>query len=292
MKKVVAFIAASAVLVFSGFDKVLIPQQQTSSTNVGDTVRKIFIEDFTGHYCPNCPRAAEMLDSLQHTFPGQVIGMGVHIQDFAEPWPIHATIGGQQPNTFMEDFRIPEATEYNSIFGTDAFPLPTGFVNRSGALSGPTGVSAWPSVAATELAKPITAYLKIHPTYNSTTGALSVNVTGKFMVDTSGTFRIALFLTEDSIPGSQTDNLLPSPGIDNNYVFNHVCRGSINSPGFILGESLSTGPVAANTLINYTISNSFTVNPAYNPAHCKIIAILFQTSDYGVLQAAECELIE
>ncbi|MDQ3108931.1 MAG: Omp28-related outer membrane protein [Bacteroidota bacterium] len=290
MKKIFAFIAVSLFLVFSGCDKVLIPQQPRAATSVGDTVRRIFIEDFTGHYCPNCPLAAEMLDSVKNAFPGQVIGMGVHIQTFAWPCPPHGSVVGQLPNTFTEDFRIAEESEYNSIFGTDNFPLPTGFVNRYQALVTPTAITGWPPVAATELAKPITAYIKIIPTYNSATRALSVTVTGKFMEDTTGTFRIALFLTEDSLTGAQTDNRLPSPGIDNNYVFNHVCRGSINSPGSILGEQLSTGFVPDNTLINYTMSNSFTVNAAYDATHCKIIAILFQSSDYGVLQAAECEL--
>ena len=76
MKKVFAFIAVSSLLFFSGCDKVLIPQQQVTTTNVGDTVRKIFIEEFTGHFCIYCPLGAEMLDSLQHAYPGQVIGMG------------------------------------------------------------------------------------------------------------------------------------------------------------------------------------------------------------------------
>jgi hypothetical protein len=290
MKKVIALIAVSAVLIFSGCDKVLIPQQPHAATSLGDTTRKVFIEEFTGHFCIYCPLGAEMLDSLENAYPGQVIGMGIHIQDFADPCPPHAQISGMLPGSFDEDFRVAEEAEYNTIFGVQNYPLPTGFINRYDALASPTAVSAWPSAVATELSKPITAYLKIHPTYNSSSRSLSVNVTGKFMDDTTGTFRIALFLTEDSIPGEQIDQRLPAPSIDYNFVFNHVCRGSINSPGSILGEPLSTGYVPVNTLINYTMTTPFTVPAAYNASHCKIVAILFQTSDYGVLQAAECDL--
>src|SRR5688500_18814574 len=99
MKNIFSFIAVLLfILVFAGCDKVLIPQQpQNTSVAVNDTFRKILIEDFTGHFCQNCPAAAEMVDSLSNAYPGQVIGVGVHIDFFAEPCPPHAPYAGMLP---------------------------------------------------------------------------------------------------------------------------------------------------------------------------------------------------
>ena len=41
-----------------------------------DTIRKILVEDYTGHTCLNCPRAAKVLHSLESKlYPHQIIGL-------------------------------------------------------------------------------------------------------------------------------------------------------------------------------------------------------------------------
>lgn len=292
MKKSLLFFAFASLSIL-GCDYVTVPLPAYIAPVVptSDTVRKIFIEDFTGHTCPNCPGAARMLDSLQHVYPTQVIGMGVHIDFFAEPCPPHPyPAGGPFPaGAFAEDFRVTaEDADYNTAFGSNSFPLPAGLINRFGyPATIPSNVSTWPTLASSILSQPMTAYLKINPAYNSSTRALTVNITGEFMVDTTGIYKIALYLVEDSIVGYQVDG----SSIIANYTFNHIFRGCINTPGSISGDTVITGTIAANTQINYTTSNSITVNSSYNDARCKIIAIIYKSSDYGVLQAAECDLI-
>ena len=49
--------------------------------------KKVLIEDFTGHLCPNCPDAARELDAIRNIYDDQVIGMAIHVSSFAKPYP-------------------------------------------------------------------------------------------------------------------------------------------------------------------------------------------------------------
>jgi hypothetical protein len=292
--KNIFFALSASLLLFASCDYVDVPHQAGGSIVVptSDTIRRIFIEDFTGHTCPNCPRAKEMIeDSLQPHYPGHIIAMAVHTDFYATPCAPNGPPLGAPNGTFTEDFRVPgEDANYESIFTVSGFPFPSLLINRHGFPSSyPTSVGASPTLVDSILRLPMTAYLKITPNYNAGTRVLNVSVAGKFMVDTLGTFNIALFLTEDSIVAAQEDNLL-NPAYNLSYTFNGIFRGCINTPGSIIGETTNVGAISANTGISYT-SPAFTVNSNFNPAHCNIIAILYKTTDYGVLQAAESKLI-
>lgn len=293
MKKVFPFIVFLSLLAFAGCDKVLIPQQPHNSVvQVNDTFRKIFIEDFTGHLCQNCPAAAHVIEDLKAAYPDQVIALAVHSTYWAEPCDGSPVAPTGATATFLDDFRTTENIDYESIYTISNWAYPTGLINRFGDISptSPLDYTAWSSRAATLLEDSMTAYIKINPTYNATTRVLNVTVTGEFLCDTTGTYSIALYLTESGIVGGQVDQTVQPDHIDNNYTFNDIFRGCINTPGFISGEQITLPTtIPGHTPINYT-SPSFTVNANYNAANCKIIAILINNADRGVLQAAEVDL--
>jgi hypothetical protein len=296
MKRIALFISVCSIAV-SGCDYVDVPNQVGGNNGplVNDTVRRILIEDFTGHTCVNCPDASIMLDSLQNVFTGQVVGVAVHTGFYAAPCPPAANPldPGAPAGSFAEAFEPAESSSYDAVFGSLGWPLPQGLVNRVGYPSGiPSGVTSWPSLAATELSKPITAYLKINPTYNSLTRVLNVSVTGQFMVDTNGTFAVTIYLVEDSLIGYQLDNNV-SLGYDSVYVFNHVLRACINSPGSILGDTVATGSaIQSGMIFNFPMSGtlSYTVPAAYDDTHCRLVAYIYRTDNYNVVQAAEADL--
>ncbi|CAN5202775.1 hypothetical protein BH09BAC5_BH09BAC5_13660 [soil metagenome] len=295
MKNYILFFVAIAIFTFS-CDYVTIPQQAGGSpvTPTSDTIRRILIEDFTGHTCQNCPSAARMIDSLSQIFPGQIIGMGIHNDFFAEPCPPHQPPAGTFPaGAWAEDFRVlAEDADYNVTFGTNGFALPAGMINRDSILPSmePTPVAAWPSKVAVILAKPISAYIKLTPHYNSSTRALTVDVAGEFLQDTIGTFKVSLFLVEDGLTGYQLDNEVIPLGYQANYDFHHVFRGSVDdNAGTIQGVTVVTGTIPNHTGINYS-SPAFTIPANYNAANCKVVGILFKSTDYGVLQAAEADV--
>jgi hypothetical protein len=295
MKKAFFFLAVISFFIL-GCDKVEVPQQAGGSEILPatDTIRKILIEDFTGHLCQNCPPAARMMDSLERAYPGQIIGVAVHYDFWAAPCLTPQDLPqGAPPGSFTEDFRVAaEDAAYQATFTTSNFYLPAGLINRSNFFPSllPVQLSGWSSTVATLLAQPMTAYLKITPSYNSASRMLNVNVTGEFMTDTTGNYNVALFLVEDSLIGYQKDASVSIGGLVANYRFDHVFRGCINTPGNITGDPVIAGTISAHTGINYMMPNAFHVSNSFNDQRCKIVAFLYKTSDQGVLQAAECDL--
>lgn len=292
MKKVVSAIAVLFVLI-SGCDKVLIPQQpHTVVIPTNDTIRKVFIEDFTGHLCQNCPEAAHQIEALKAAYPNQVIAMAVHSTFWAEPCDGSPPVPTGATATFLDDFRTTENADYESIYTISNWFYPTGLINRFGVTTiDPLGVGDWPSRVASLLQDSMTAYIKINHTYNSSSRELNVTITGEFLCDTTGTYNIALYLTESGIVGGQVDESIQPDHINNFYTFNDIFRGCINTPGTISGELITLpATIPGHTPINYTSPNPFIVNSNFNAANCKIIAILINNADRGVLQAAEVDL--
>jgi hypothetical protein len=93
--------------------------------------KKVLIEDFTGHLCPNCPNAARELDAIHDIYGDQIIGMAVHVSTtFARPYS-----SNQAPN-FQYDFRTQWGDNWDAFYETSSIGLPAGMINRIGFLSG------------------------------------------------------------------------------------------------------------------------------------------------------------
>ena len=46
--------------------------------SVSFTIKKVLIEDFSGHKCGNCPRAKEQLDILENKYCDHIISITIH----------------------------------------------------------------------------------------------------------------------------------------------------------------------------------------------------------------------
>src|SRR5687768_4725486 len=74
----------------SSCDKVKDPYSTTLDGG-GDTtatvvkVRKVLLEEYTGHRCGNCPPAAVTAQTLKSTYGERLVVMTVHAGFFAEP---------------------------------------------------------------------------------------------------------------------------------------------------------------------------------------------------------------
>nr|MDQ3192314.1 hypothetical protein [Bacteroidota bacterium] len=101
---------------------------QTGGNNPGNTpdsvIKKILIEDFTGHTCGNCPEAANTAKQLQVLYGKKIIIVGVHSGYFAKP---STTVGLK----YKTDFRTAASEAYNDLWKNDVAGNPNGFVNRS-----------------------------------------------------------------------------------------------------------------------------------------------------------------
>lgn len=262
----------------------LSPSNGNNNSNV--IYRKAFVEDYTGHKCGNCPAAAIQLSTLESQNPGKIVPMAVHAGFFA-------AVNTQYPT----DFRTTEGTAYDTQFGNSAAGNPNGLINRVGY--GSSGFikqwSSWGADVAAITAMPAKFQIKIKNTFNSLTKNLDTDVTVKSLDNNSGTYKLVVLLTEDSIIAEQLDYSKPSgQQLIANYEFNHVLRGAINSTW---GDAIFNGGTAAlndSVVKSYT---GFTLNAAYRSKKCHVVAYVYDANSssptyYEVLQAEEAMVEE
>jgi hypothetical protein len=285
MKNGILLLIILGSFTFMGCDKVKEPYNEievskpdTSGPSI--RLRKVLIEDFTGHKCPNCPRASVEIKSLTQLRPGRFIPIGVHVTNqFASPGS----------GIYNIDFRTLVGNSNDSLFGVSTLGLPTGMVNRL-KINGIRRIeyTKWGQYADSLISLPALAYITIENSYASATRTLTTTLKSDFLTDTlTGTYKLAVYLIEDSIPHAQKDNLIPSPSNDSDYVHNHVLRGSVNGT---FGELLNTGPVTSTTSITKTYTR---VLPAtWREKKCAVVAFIYNDNTKEVLQAEEHKIFE
>jgi thiol-disulfide isomerase/thioredoxin len=261
------------IVLVASCDYIEDPIQGGGGTNP-DTgaVRRVLIEDFTGHKCPNCPLAQQELVNLHDNFFGdQLIAISVHAGFFASTSP-----------GFTYDFTTPEGEELNTFFGVQAYP--SGMVNRTGY---PTGehlsvYDSWATKVSAILANPPDMDIAIEPNYSSTNHSLSVDIDVEVLNGMNDVFHLVVYLTEDSIIQPQI-----GPGNDHieDYVHNHVLRGSMNTAW---GETIATGEVIPTD--TYSKSYAMSLDSEWNEQNMHIIAFVYRSSDLEIIQVEEAKL--
>ncbi len=286
MMKSLPYIAISTlVALVMGCDYVnkptnVSPQGNTGGTGTSTVVavpRKVLIEDYTGHTCGNCPKAAISADNLENTYHSNVIIIAVHAGFFAQP--------GAAPYT--DDYRSTTGTDWDNFFGIGAAGNPNGMINRKDY---PTGnhikaYSSWSTDVAPYINQPADAKLTLVPTYNASAKTLDMSVKTKFINALTNNYKLSVVLTEDSITGPQKD-YTQNPDEVPNYVFKHMLRGGINGSW---GDALNTAPVAANDSITKTYS-AFAINPAYNDNRLYVVAFVYNAATYEVIQVEKVKI--
>lgn len=298
MKKIFIALLFGGSAFISSCDYVKNPYPETNA-NLGDTlacptptfptvsthIKKILIEDYTGHTCPNCPRAARKLHDLDSTYPGQIIGLAIHAGSLAAPSPGH---GGTPATAFTADFRTAVGTEYDNTFGASDFGLPQGMFNRKDYdATTQTHLKFylnWSSYISTIIAEPSVADLQIINSYDSASAQLCCAIKSSFLTNLSGNYKLVALLVQDSIIDWQDD-------IDNgmipNYVHRHMLRDAI-TPSGAWGESLVSGSATTGTSI--TKRFAYTIPAQYNSIpcdihHCYVVAFIYNTATYEIIQS-------
>ena len=115
MKKYISFFLG--LLIFTSCDKLEGPFMSDSNisptdTNSTDFIKKVLIEDYTGHTCPNCPSAARELEAIHDIYGDRIIGVAIHVsKSFARPYHI------SQAPQFQYDFRTQWGYDWDNFFG-------------------------------------------------------------------------------------------------------------------------------------------------------------------------------
>ncbi|MGZ4059264.1 MAG: Omp28-related outer membrane protein, partial [Bacteroidia bacterium] len=285
-----------SVFSISSCDFVTLPQQAGSGADTTTTTvhRKVLLEDYTGHKCPNCPAAATAANAIVAANGNNVIVMGVHAGFFADT----ATSGTE----FRADFKTAAGTAYDLFFGISNAGNPNGMVNRKdytpSTITHIKNYGTWPTEVAAELATPATAKVEIVNSYNSGTHVLDCTIKSTFLYDTltGGPYKMIAVIVQDSIISDQQVLAVYTP----NYVHEHVLRDNLNGTW---GDNLVTGTIVANTPINKNYTYTFPASyPAITPAgsqrptacdvnRCYIIAFIYNDATKDVIQVEEAKVI-
>ena len=227
--------------------------------------RAVLIEDYTGQYCVNCPRATEEIERLIEQYGDTtVIAVAIHSGPFGkykgEPSPLYTETGDL----------------YFSKWGMSAQPV--GLVDR---LFGPMlfSYTDWAGGVNYEIAFKAPVSFMTEASYDEETRQAAIEVQTIGLDSTSVSGKLQVWLIEDSIDSFQ---LMPDGSRQEHYNHMHVFRASVNDPW---GDEVSVahGQVAAK---NYTL----TLDPVWVPEHCSIVTFLYDNE--GVKQVAKKKLID
>lgn len=268
-------------------DQSALNYNPAATTNNCDCIfegqRNILVEDYTGHTCGNCPRAAEVLHDLILTHGSRVVPMAVHVGFFAD-------VQNNPDGSYATNFKTPAGNQWNTFFGNSAQGLPNGLINRRQEGGGyPQSYTAWAAQVATLLDIPPDASLSMDVTYEPSTRTVNVGIDINIFNDlNSGPYNIIVCLTEDSIIDWQKD-YDPSLADENleDYVHMHALRNNFNGTW---GDQVGGGNLTAGSIesVNY----SMVLDPAWVDRNCNVVAFVYQTGNKEVIQADYRHVIE
>jgi hypothetical protein len=276
-----------AAVVLGCTDQAALNYNPSATANNCDCIyegqRNVLVEDYTGHTCGNCPRAAEVLHDLEATYGSRIVPLAVHVGFFA-------AVQNNADGSYATDFKTLAGNEWNTTFGNSAQGLPNGMINRRQEGGGfPQSYTAWAAQVANLLEMEPDASIGIEVAYEESTRTLDVDVDVTAFNDlNSGPYNIIVCLTEDSVIDWQKDYdpALPEENLEH-YVHMHVLRNNFNGTW---GAQVGSGNLAAGSVnsVNY----SMVLDANWVAKNCHVVAFVYQTGSKEVLQADHRHVIE
>jgi hypothetical protein len=243
--------------------------------------KRVLLEDYTGHTCVNCPKAAISASNLKGTYGDQLVLLAVHAGFFANP-----TSAGD----FTYDFRSEAGTAWDNFFGVGMVGNPNGMVNRIGYpnnhIIAPAG---WGSAVSNALSTQPLVDLQMINEYDLAERKLCTHVKTRFVTTIDKNLKLIVVLTESGIIQPQKNNdadagVVP---IIYDYVHNHVLRAGITSTW---GNTIST--VGTSNPESVVKTFKYILNEEYLAENCTVVAFIYDDDTKEVLQAIEAAVIQ
>lgn len=271
----------AALVLLAGCDIVNEPIPPGGATGGGNTegiVRRILLEDITGHRCNNCPRAARLAADLKAVYSDQLILVGVHAGGFAAPLP---PLGDGFYDT---DFRTSAGTAYNTAFQVMFYPA--GMVNRRAYSDSPVlSENSW-GTAVADMAGDTSPFELWFESITTGPNTVSTVIKLRFAEAVSGDHNLVVYLTEDHVVDWQLDSEATPPDVEQ-YEHRHVLRTTVTD---MWGVPVVTGSVAAGDTLTLAYTD-FAMDPAWVQANCALVAYVYNVATDEVMQAAEREFV-
>jgi len=276
-RSILLILPFAGLLLFS-CDKISPPYavlKKVDTTQVN--MRKVLLEDYTGHTCTNCPTASGIAFTLEKSYNGKLIVMAVHAGQTAEP----------TDPPFTADYTTAPGDEWYSTFGFFANPL--GMVNRH-EFSGNRLLTSdlWASSVDSMVNRPSEAFITISNTYDLDGDAITTNISTKFSKVLSGSYFLTVCITEDSLISAQKNNN-PAVGtvpIIDNYVFMSVLRGSLNGNS---GEQITA---SVDTSRSYKKTYIAQLGTGWVAKNCSVVCFVYDAATKEIIQAEKAAVIQ
>ncbi len=243
-------------------------QEPTNGGNTEETVKKVLLEEFTGHQCPNCPEGANTANQLHDLYGDRFITIAYHAGFFA-----------RISTEFPTDYRTSEGNALNTEYGISSYPA--GMVNRTicnGNLV--LNNSAWPTATAELMDDEPELKISLTHSYNASNRNLSVSATIEALCELSP-LKVCIFITEDKLISPQ----ITPEGVVDDYEHNHVFRTSLNGTWgntvFTDGASLGQEEI---------LPLQTTIDASWNTSNLNIVCFAYDEITGEVLQAEQVAL--
>jgi len=279
LKRTIFFLSAT-ILLFSSCDYVTNPIQEGGGIDPGDTTtvkRKVLLEDFTGHYCANCPEAALVAEQLHNLYGDLLIIVGVHAGPsfFVEPQ-------NNPDGSYATDFRTPAGDDYAQFFSITA--LPKGMVSRrefNGSLTLSEG--SWGSAAGEIIGEDAIIKIEFEDVqYDQNNNTVSTDISIEALTELSGEYKCIIYLIENDIIDWQFDNSASPPDVPD-YDHQHVLRDNL-TPTW--GTTVFSGTISEGTVEQVNVNN-FSLDPAWNMDNGHLVAYVYDDNTSEVFQVEE-----
>ncbi len=259
--------ALSISLLISACDKIDMKDVHKEVTFNGSN-QKVLIEEFTGHHCPNCPKAHKKIHELIEAYGDtNVFAVAIHAGSFATP----------SSAPFDYDFRTDVGNTYFNEFQPQGFP--TGMVNRTMKDNNILqDVNSWDGLLGSirERIAPMNIEVKVDEVGKQNTISGKVNLS--FIKDFQEKAKLQIIVTEDSIIKAQ--EVAEKGGVVEDYVHMHVLRGAVNGNW---GEALPNDSYAANETATISFNN-YALGDDWAPKNLMILAYLYNADTKEVIQ--------
>ncbi|MFO8128411.1 MAG: Omp28-related outer membrane protein [Bacteroidales bacterium] len=244
-----------------------------------EKVRKILLEEFTGHLCVNCPEGIKLANDLKIQYGEQLILMTIHAGTFAVP---------ENEGLYTADYRTATGTDIHDFFNAQFYP--SAMINRSecnGQVAMFTGL--WQQAIDALIELPPDAFIAISNQFNEGTRELASEIEVEILNNLSGDYNMAFYIIENGIISAQKNDDASVGDVPDivDFEHKHMLRGAY------LG-AWGTPLISGGALAGETHSTNFTLimEEEWKEENCALITVFYDAQSREIIQAEEKGIVE
>lgn len=276
-----SLILISTIIFTVSCDEINHPYKDGSGSNTGTGLKKVILEDYTGHRCGNCPEAHEKAREIVESSNDRVIVIAIHEGAHAVPLGNSATY----------NFRTKDGKEIDDVFKAAwGAGTPNGMIDRAyyddKRIINP---SEWEKYVTQRLKETAKMTIEITPEYNTETREITADVSIEYLANSSINDNLCVYMLEDSIVKYQLNDLDVADPHKYNYVHMHVFRGAMSG---VWGNQISSGEITSGAKFVKTVKFTIPADKDWVPKNMKLVAFVHDMNTKEIWQAEEVKLLK